>query len=220
MEKIIIFGLGEVSELAYYLLSKDQKYKVVAFCVDKEFYVEKSFCNLPVFPFEDIEKTHTTKEYKMLIPIGYTKVNKLREDKFLKAKKKGFGFISYVHPSTTIYDNVKIGENCFILEDCTIQPFSKIGDNNIIWSGTHIGYHTKIDNHCFISAQVTIGGSSNISNNCFIGLNSTIRDHIKISKANVIGAGVIMLSNTKDNEVYMAKHTDVSRVPSSRLRGI
>ena len=42
----------------------------------------------------------------------------------------------------------------------------------------------------------------------------------KIGKSNVIGAGALILGDTEDNKVYMQPATEVSRVPSNRLRGI
>lgn len=54
----------------------------------------------------------------------------------------------------------------------------------------------------------------------FIGVNATIRDHVIIGKSNIIGASSLILKNTEDNKVYMEKATEVSRVPSNRLRNI
>ena len=34
MEKIIIFGLGDISQIAYFYLSQNSDYEVVAFTVD------------------------------------------------------------------------------------------------------------------------------------------------------------------------------------------
>lgn len=220
MEKVIIFGLGDISQIANFYLSNDNQYEVVAFTIDKEYIKEDSFEELPVISFDDIELKYSIVEYKLFIPLSYTKVNKLREKKFLEAKEKGYSFISYISPNATVSSNSTIGENCFIFEDNTIQPFVTIEDNCILWSGNHIGHHSTIKANCFISSHVVISGGVEVGENTFIGVNATLRDHIKIGKSNVIGAGALMLSNTEDNKVYMEKETEVSRVPSNRLRGL
>ena len=122
-----------------------------------------------------------------------------------------------ISSKASIFTN-KIGENCFILEDNTIQPYVEIGNNVTLWSGNHIGHHSIIRDHCFITSHVVVSGGVEIGENTFIGVNATLRDHIKIGKSNVIGAGALILS--KDNKVFMAKATKPSRVPSNRLRGI
>ncbi|NOR58648.1 MAG: transferase [Sulfurimonas sp.] len=220
MEKVIIFGLGDISEIAHYYLSNDSEYEVVAFTVDKEYLSDEFFCNLPVVEFGDIEKQFSTNEYKMFIPLSYTKINKFREQKFLEAKEKGYDFISYVSPDATVAENSKIGENCFIFEDNTIQPFVTIENNCILWSGNHIGHHSTIKANCFIASHVVVSGGVIVGENTFIGVNATLRDHINIGKSNVIGAGALILGDTEDNKVYMQRATESSRVPSNRLRGI
>lgn len=220
MEQVIIFGIGEISQIAYLYLSEDNKYQVLGFCMDKEYINENRFLDLPIIAFDDIEKYYSVDNYKMFIPLSYTKVNKFREQKFKEAKEKGYSFISYVHPKATLASNAKIGENCFIFEDNTIQPFVSIEDNCILWSGNHIGHHTIIKANCFIASHVVISGGCQIGENTFIGVNATLRDHIKIGKSNVIGAGALILGDTEDNKVYMQGSTEVSKVPSNRLRGI
>ncbi len=220
MQKIIIFGLGDISQIANFYLSEDDNYEVVAFTVDSKYIKDKTFEKLPVIPFEEVEKKYSIIDYKMFIPLSYTKVNKLREEKFLEAKKKGYTFISYISPSATVSSNAQIGENCFIFEDNTIQPFVRIENNCILWSGNHIGHHSTIKENCFIASHVVISGGVEIGANSFIGVNATLKDHIKIGKSNVIGAGALILNNTENNAVYMKKETVVSKVPSNRLRRI
>ncbi|WP_428026089.1 acetyltransferase [Arcobacter sp.] len=220
MKKVIIFGLGDISQIAYFYLCDDKRYEVVAFTMDSEYINEKNCNNLPVVPFENIEDTYSPSDYTMFIPLSYTKINKLREKKFNEAKNKGYQFLTYISPNASIAKNVNIGENCFIFEDNTIQPFVEIGNNCILWSGNHIGHHSKINDHCFIASHVVISGGCKVGAYTFIGVNATLRDHITIGESNVIGAGSIILGDTEDNKVYMAKQTEVSKVPSNRLRGI
>lgn len=220
MEKVIIFGLGDISQIANLYLSRDDSYEVIGFTIDREYIEEDKFEGLPIIAFDDIELKYSVNNYKLFIPLSYTKVNKLREKKFLEAKEKGFDFISYISPKATVASNAKIGKNCFIFEDNTVQPFVTIEDNCILWSGNHIGHHSRIKKHCFIASHVVISGGVEVGENTFIGVNATLRDHIKIGKSNVIGAGALILGDTEDNKVYMEKATEVSRVPSNRLRGL
>jgi sugar O-acyltransferase (sialic acid O-acetyltransferase NeuD family) len=218
MENLIIFGLGEFADVVYYYLSKE--YNIVAFTVNEEFINCQTFNGKPVVSFENIEKIFPPQEHKMFIAIGYSKVNAVRRDKFLEAKNKGYKFISYVSKHAFVADNLVIGENCFIFENNTIQPFVKIGNNCIIWSGSFIAHHSIIRDHCFIGPHATIGGDCVIGEGSFIGINATLRDHIKIGKYNVIGAGALILRDTEDYEVYISTATEAAKITSSNLRRI
>lgn len=220
MAKVIIFGKGDNAQLAYYYLSKDTEHEVVAFTVDGDFITENSFCDLPLCNFTNIESLYSPIKYKMFIAIGYTQINQLRARKYFEAKQKGYELISYISPRATIYDNVLVGENCFILEDNTIQPFVTIGNNVVLWSGNHIGHHSTVGDHCYITSQVVISGRTNIGAYTFIGVNSTIRDHIHIGEYCVIGAGSIIMKDTNENEVYVPDRTPVYKKKSQELERI
>jgi sugar O-acyltransferase (sialic acid O-acetyltransferase NeuD family) len=220
MEKLIVFGAGDIAELSYYYFSKENKYEICAFTVDKPYLNTESFHNIPVVDFEFVEKQYAPDEYKMFVAISYSQVNKIRAEKYYQAKNKGYKLISYISEKATIFDNVELGENCFILEDNTIQPFVKIGNNVTLWSGNHIGHHSIIGDHCFVTSQVVISGGVKIEPFCFIGVNSTIRDHITIAKECVIGAGSIIMKDTIDKEVYIPSRTEPSKLKSNQLRGL
>ncbi len=219
MKKLIIFGIGEQAEMAYYYFKNDSNYEIVAFTVDEVYINQASLFDLPIIPFETIEQTHRISEYDIFIAIGYSKVNKTRTQKYLECKTKGYAIASYISSKAANFAT-SIGENCFILEDNTLQPYVTIGNNVTLWSGNHIGHHSVIEDNCFITSHVVISGGCTIGDSTFIGVNATLRDHIKIGKSNVIGAGALILGNTEDNKVYMASPTEPSKVPSNRLRGI
>lgn len=214
MNKVIIYGLGDNAELAKFYFENDSSYEVVAFTVESAFKDKDQFHNLPVIEFENLENKYPPAQYKLFIAVGYSNMNEIRERIYNQAKRKGYNFANYISSKATIWTK-EIGENNFILEDNTIQPYVKIGSNNVIWSGNHIGHHGFIGNHCFITSQVTISGRCVIEDNCFIGVNATIRDHIIIKYKSLIGAGAWIAKNTEPYQVYVA--TAAKLYPRSSL---
>ncbi|WP_419767389.1 acetyltransferase [Arcobacter sp.] len=219
MKKLIIFGIGEQAEMAYYYFKHDSSYKITAFTVDKEYIEKETLFDLPIIEFGSIESKFSKDDHELFIAVGYNKINKLRTEKYIACKNKGYKIASYISTKASVFTD-NIGENVFVLEDNTIQPYVRIGNNVTLWSGNHIGHHSIIEDNCFITSHVVISGGCKIGENSFIGVNATLRDHIKIGKSNVIGAGALILGDTEDNKVYMEIATEASRVPSNRLRGI
>ena len=216
-KKLVIFGLSEISELAYFYFQNDSEYEVVAFTVDSEFKSVETKYDLPVVDFEDVDKLYPAEKYEIFIALSYTKINLLRKQKYLEAKSKGYQLASYISSKCTDFSS-SIGDNCFILEDNTIQPFVTIGNNVTLWSGNHIGHHSEIASHSFISSHVVISGGVKVEEQCFIGVNATLRDHIIIGRESVVGAGATILSDIAPQGVYIVQEAERSRVPSSRLR--
>jgi sugar O-acyltransferase (sialic acid O-acetyltransferase NeuD family) len=219
-KRLVIFGSSEVAQLANYYFSADSNYEVVAFTIDASYIRETNFCGLPIVAFEDLTNLFPASENELFVALGYSKLNSLRKEKFLAARAKGYKIASYISSRASVLNNRQIGENCFILEDNTIQPFVDVGNNVTLWSGNHIGHHSVIRDHTFIASHVVVSGGVEIGEQCFVGVNATIRDHIKIGDRCVIGAGALLLVDAVQEGVYLAGATEPSKVPSTRLRRI
>lgn len=217
---IVIFGSGDIAQLAHYYFSTDSNYEVVAFTVDENHIKESNFCGLPVFAFEDVVEKYPPDSCDFFVALSYSKLNAVRKEKFLAAKERGYKLVSYISSRATVLNEGNIGENCFIFENNTIQPYVLIGNNVTLWSGNHIGHHSVIHDHTFIASHAVVSGGVEIGEQCFVGVNATIRDHIKIGDRCVVGAGALLLTEAAPEGVYIGTATERSNVPSSRLRGI
>jgi len=218
LEKLILFGNGQVASNSYSRFTHDTDYEVAAFTVDSSYIKEKTLFGLPVVPFENIEKIFPPGEYKMNVSISFRGVNKLRANKYFQAKNKGYSFVNCISKSSQIWPDTKIGQNCQIGSNCVISPFAEIGDNVSIGSGSIIEHHTVIKDHCFLSDSVTIGGSVIIEPYCFLGAGSIVRDRVMVLKACVIGAGAVILQNTEEKGVYMAHPAERLPITSDDLK--
>jgi len=202
MAKVIIFGIKDFAELAHYYLRHDTEHEVVAFCVNAAYLPkDKVFHDLPIIAFEDIEKTHSPSEFKFFAPISPKSMNRVREEIYHKIKAKEYECISYISSKATIFNNV-IGDNCFILENNTIQPFASIGNNCILWSGNHIGHHSKILDHVMFTSHVVLSGHTLVENYCTFGVNATIRDGLTIAEGTFVGMATSIVKDTEPWSMY------------------
>lgn len=217
---LVIFGSGDIAELANYYFSSDSDYEVVGFTVDSAYLTDTTFCGCDVTAFEDITALYPPEQYELFIALSYSKLNALRKEKYLAAKALGYRLASFISTRATVLNDGRIGDNCFILEDNTIQPFVSIGNNVTLWSGNHIGHHSILKDHCFIASHVVVSGGVEIGEQCFIGVNATLRDHIKIGEKCVIGAGALILADAEPEGLYIGAAAERSKVPSTRLRKI
>ena len=217
MKSLVIFGAGDIGQLAHFYFSNDSGYRVAAFTVDAEYVTGPELCGLPLIAFDKIASVFPPDENHLFVALSYAKLNQARKEKYLAAKALGYPIASYVSSKASTFPGFAAGENCFILEDNTIQPFVSIGNNVTLWSGNHIGHHSKIGDHCFIASHVVISGGVTIDEACFIGVNATLRDHVHIGARCVIGAGALILRDAEPDGVYFGTATERSGVPSARL---
>jgi len=201
-KKLVIIGHSVLAQIAYEYFTWDTPYEVVAFVVEKEFITKDTLFGLPILPYVDLEALFSPEEYKVFVGISYVKRNKVRTRLYKDVKKKGYEVVSYISSKAFIWKNVEIGENCFIFENCIIQPFAKIGNNVIIWCGTNIGHHVIVRDNCFFSINVSVSGFTEIKENCWFGINSTVGINLKIAKDTVVGGGALILKDTEEKKFY------------------
>lgn len=218
MAKIVIFGTEDMAQVASYLFKIDSDHEVVAFTKDKSYIKESTFEGLPVVAFEDVEKIYPVNEYQMFIALGYSRLNKNRAKKYEEAKEKGYKFVSYISSRCSFLSQFPIGENTFIFEDNTIQPFVQIGNNVILWSGNHIGHHTVVEDHNFISSHVVISGHCHIKSFCFFGVNATLHNNVTIGSENIIAAGAIISKSTEEKELWLPARSVKSEKRTDEIR--
>lgn len=219
MKKLVLFGLGDIGQLANYYFTQDSDYEVVAFTVDRD-YMEpgQTFEGLPVVPFEEVEEHYPPDSHELFLALSYAQMNKLREQKFHQAKAKGYQLASYISSRCSYLSQFPPGDNAFILEDNTVQPFVKIGDNVTLWSGNHIGHHSEIRPHNFVSSHVVISGHCVIESNCFLGVNSTIGHKVTIAAETLLGAGAMVTKDTETGGVYVAPRTVKLKMRSDSVK--
>ena len=210
MEKnLIIFGNKEIADLAYFYFTNDSNYKVKAFTVDDEFIKEETFNGLPIVPYSEINIKFPSNKFSMHIAISYQKLNKLREEKFNRSKSQGYELATYISSQAVTWSDLRYGQNCFVLENQTIQPNVNLGNNVMIWSGNHIGHGATINDHAYISSHVVLSGHSYVGKRSFLGVNSTVRDFCKIGNDCFIGMSAIITKDMPDESVSISEGSPI-----------
>jgi sugar O-acyltransferase (sialic acid O-acetyltransferase NeuD family) len=202
---IVIFGAGDIARLAHRYFSTDSEHRVVGFTVDAAFHTAESFQQLPLVPFEQAAVAFPPAQCQMFVALSYSGMNQLRANKYAEAKSRGYTLASYVSSRCTNLMQDPIGDNCFILEDNTIQPFVRIGSNVTLWSGNHIGHDSAIGDHVFVSSHVVISGHVRIGSYCFLGVNATLRNGITIAARTLVGAGAVIMGDTAEGSVHVSR---------------
>lgn len=219
-KKLVIFGAGEIGQLARFYFSKDSIYQVVAFTADDEFVNADTFEGIALVPFSKIGEFFPSKEVEMYVALSYKKLNRIRCQKYEEAKKRGYKLASYICSKSVYWDDLYTGDNCFILENQTIQPTVKIGNNVMIWSGNHIGHGAIIEDHCYISSHVVISGHVVVGEGSFLGINSAIKDFVTIGPETFITMNAVVTKNVEAGSVVVASPSTVYNADSRESKAL
>lgn len=206
---LVIFGTAEIAELAKFYFTRDSKHKVAAFTVDDAYVKEDHFNGLPVVPFSEVVSRFPAQVFDMHVALSYTRLNRLRQERYEQAKIAGYKLVSYVCSKSATWSDLTIGDNCFVLENQTIQPTVRIGNNVMIWSGNHIGHGTVINDHAYISSHVVIAGHCKIGERAFFGVNAALRDFCSVGNDCFVSMGALVTRDLADGAVALASRGEV-----------
>jgi len=203
MARLVIFGAGDIARLAHFYFTTDSPHEVVGFVVDRAYRTQDTFLGLPLTDAEDATARYPPADYAMFVALSYAKMNGVRAEKYEAMKAAGYRLESYVSSRCSYLAQTPPGDNCFILEDNTVQPFVTIGNDVTLWSGNHIGHDAVIEDHCFVTSHVVISGYVRVGRRSFLGVNATLRNSITIAEQTLVGAGAVIMKDTKPKGVYM-----------------
>jgi sugar O-acyltransferase (sialic acid O-acetyltransferase NeuD family) len=214
---VVIFGTGDIGQLAHFYLTHDSVHEVVAFTADAAHVATDTVLGLPVVPFEEVETRFPPGDFAMFVALSYRRLNRLRVEKYEAAKAKGYRLVSYVCSRSVTWSDLSIGDNCFIFENQTIQPYVTIGNNVTMWSGNHIGHHSVIGDHVFVTSHACVAGHVTVEPCAFLGVNCTIRDGVRIGRGSVIGAGAVIVKDTVADGVYTGTAAELRSPPAASI---
>ena len=217
MARLVIFGAGDIARLAHHYFTTDTSHDVTGFVVDRAFRTADEFLGLPLTDAEDAVARYPPAEYSMFVALSYAKMNGVRADKYSAMKAAGYRLESYVSSRCSYLAQTPPGENCFILEDNTVQPFVTIGNNVTLWSGNHVGHDAVIEDHCFVTSHVVISGYVKVGTRSFLGVNSTLRNSITLGEQTLVGAVAIIMKDTAPKSVYLPERAKLFQKTSDEI---
>ena len=219
-KKLVIFGSAETAALARFYFEHDSNHQIVGFTADDEYVDRETFEGLPLVPFTKAPERFPPDSHLMHVALSYRRLNQLRKAKYEQVKRSGYKLASYVCSKSVTWPDLTLGDNCFILENQTIQPTAHIGNNVMIWSGNHIGHGSRIGDHSYIASHVVISGHVTIGKACFLGVNATVRDFATIGDECFVAMDASVTQDVPDGAVVVGRSGRVFPAEDRRARAL
>ncbi len=196
MDKVIIFGTSIFSLVTYQTIVQEGLAEVVGFTLNEKYIQGTKLEGLNVYPFEYLSDGFQIEDCKILIAVGYKKMNDNRKAVYEKCKELGYNIYTLISKRAIVYTS-EIGEGSIILPTAFVGPYVSIGKSVILWNNVSVCHHNRIGDFTHIAGGTIIGGETNIGSNCFIGMNCTVKNGIEVGDRTFIGANSYMSQNTE-----------------------
>jgi sugar O-acyltransferase (sialic acid O-acetyltransferase NeuD family) len=215
---LVVFGTGDLARAVHALLPADARWRLRAFTVDRAHLGEPTVGGVPVVPFDEVAARCPPADARMLVALGYGRLNAVRLAKMAEARALGYRLATVVHPSSVVSPTAELGENCLVMEGNVIQPHARLGDGVVLWSANVVGHDAVLGAGCFVSSGVVIGGRTRIGEGSFLGMQSGVGPQLTLGRRCVVGAGALVLEDAPDESVFAGARARRRAVPSTRLR--
>jgi len=133
-----------------------------------------------------------------------------RKEIFERYKSHGYNFISVIHPSAIIAQDVVLGEGCQLMAGVIIQPGVECGNNVLINTRACVDHDCVIGAHSHISIGSVLSGAIVVGEGAHLGAGCAIIQNVNIGANSTVGAGSVVVN-------AVAAGQTVVGVPARRL---
>jgi acetyltransferase EpsM len=114
-------------------------------------------------------------------------------------RRRGYRFVSLVHPSSTISRRARIGEGCIVNAGAIVSQNTRIDGQVVLNRGCLIGHDVHVESYCSIGPGANIAGAVHVGTGAYIGVGAVVRDHLSIGAGAVIAAGAVVVKAVPPN---------------------
>jgi UDP-perosamine 4-acetyltransferase len=191
---IVLGGGGHARVLIATLLLQDRP--VLGF-VDPA-VLRKSIYSVKCLGGDDFVLQHKPRDIRLVNGVGSVGSNLLRSQVFRRFRKKGYRFVSVVHPSAIVARDIRMGEGVQIMAAAVLQPGTRIGANSIINTGAVVDHDCNIRAHVHVGPRAVLSGQAHVAVGVHIGTGASIIQSVRIGNWSVVGAGAVVIRNVPD----------------------
>ena len=191
MNRLLIVGAGgfgrEMFAAAREAVGYGTAFEIAGFLDAKQTALDDFAGYPPIFGSPD---TYEPGKYDVFVTALGSIASRRRCVEALEAK--GAKFISIVHRTATIGQNVLIGEGSFIAPHASITADVCVGRHVSVFHSSSIGHDSKLRDFSHVYAQCSIGGGVNVGEGAVVYPGSVVVPRRGIGAGAVVGAGSVV----------------------------
>lgn len=191
----VIAGGGHSRVVVDTLLSTGKRIRGI---IDPKFAVGSQLLGVPVLGGDEVIDALAIGSCLLANGIGANPETKSRSSTYIHLVKRGFRFVSVIHPSATIGREVVLAESCQVLAGAVLQSGTKIGSNAVINTSASVDHDVVISDNAFIAPGAIICGNVTVGVGSFVGAGATILPGVHIGAGAVVAAGALVRKDVAD----------------------
>ncbi len=198
MKRLIILGARQHAKVIVAMVKEchGKEIEIVGYLDDNSALFNKKILGYPVLgSIKDITKI--VKKLKVnCATIGISnRYMKVREKLYSAIQKLNLEIPKLIHSKAYISKFANVGKGVVINPGVVVNAFAKIGNNCVVYSNSTIEHETILKDNVYIGPGVNFSSNARVGKNTFVGAGAKIVPDIKIGSNVLIGAGSVVVRN-------------------------
>jgi sugar O-acyltransferase (sialic acid O-acetyltransferase NeuD family) len=191
---VILLGAGGHAKVLINILNIIRR-KVIGIVTPDEHLWGMSMSGIPVLGGDNTIETYLSGEIEVVNGIGSIGDPTKRVGIFDRMKNRGYKFVTLIHPSAILSEDVVLGEGTQIMAGTVIQPGCRIGVNVLVNTSVTMDHDCNIGDHVHLATGATLAGEVYVGSKTHIGASAVIIQGVSIGESSLIGAGSVIIED-------------------------
>ena len=168
--------------------------EVGSFLPDCIFVVDDEYCKENAVGISKI----SPKEYELMICVGDSKS---RQKIFQRLNR--FNFFSYIHPSSIVGNDLRIGDGSFVGPFSVLTTNISIGNHALINRFNSVGHDVVAGDYLSMMPGAIISGNCKLGNSVYMGNNSCIKENLTLCNEIILGMNTGVVKSVTKSGIYI-----------------
>ncbi|UKL29997.1 NeuD/PglB/VioB family sugar acetyltransferase protein [Bacillus phage PK1] len=213
MKKIVIFGSGGfarevhqiIDDINFHIELANIQYEFLGFLDGNAENHGKEVHGYPVLG--GINWLVENPSVEVVVAIGNPAV-KRKVVSEIKSRTSN-SFVTLIHPSVIIGQNVTVGEGSVLCANTTITTDISIGEHVILNLDCTVGHDAVIEDYVTAAPSVNVSGNVRVGEGCDLGTNSVVIQGKEIGEWSIVGAGAVVIRDVPANTTSVGNPSKV-----------
>ena len=198
---VIVLGAGGHAKVVIETLSQ-AGHQIIG-VVAPDYPAGNQFCGYKVLGGDDAISTYSAGSIVLANGIGVLPGQHQRWRIAALLREQGYSFVTIVHPSAIVANDVILAEGVQVMAGAIIQPGSRIGQDTIINTGARIDHDCSIAANCHVAPGVVCSGGVALGEGGYLGTGAVLIQNVCVGEHSVVAAGSVIYKDVSANVTFI-----------------
>ncbi len=198
---IVLIGTGGHAKVAIDIVEREQKYNIVGL-IDEKQSTKREVTGIPIIGNDDdLPSLSDSLDFSHGIICIYDNFTRQRIRNELRRIAPTFGYVTAIHPKSSIGKCVQIGAGTVVMSGVTINSSSMIGEHCIVNTNSSVDHDCIMGDFSGIGPGVNLGGNVKVGDLSYIGIGSSVKHNVRIGDESVVGGSSFVNKDIGNREL-------------------